>query len=92
MAASERGRLLTKLAELIEKNADELARLETLAEQFYTAMYDARRPKDDYDDACLNFHLAIEEAKRLGLAEDIERLTRRRDHVRAVYNSQFRGF
>ena len=69
----------------------ELARLETLAEQFYTAMYDARRPKDDYDDACLNFHLAIEEAKRLGLAEEIDRLTRRRDHVRAVYNSQLRG-
>jgi hypothetical protein len=63
----------------------ELSRLEALAEQFYTAMYDARRPKDDYDDACLNFHLAIEEAKRLGLAEEVERL-------RAVYNSQFRGF
>jgi hypothetical protein len=73
-------------------DARELARLETLAEQFYTAMYDARRPKDDYDDACLNFHLAIEEARRLGLAEEIERLSRRRDHVRAVYNSQFRGF
>ena len=25
-------------------------------------------------------------------AEEVERLTRRRDHVRAVYNSQFRGF
>src|SRR5512138_2462861 len=30
MAASERGRLLNKLADLIEKNADELARLESL--------------------------------------------------------------
>jgi len=30
MAASERGRLLNKLADLIEKNADELARLEAL--------------------------------------------------------------
>jgi hypothetical protein len=70
----------------------ELARLESLAEQFYTAMYEARRPKDDYDDACLHFHLAIEEALRLGLGDEAARLTRRRDHVRAVYNSQFRGF
>ncbi len=70
----------------------ELARLEALAERFYTAMYDAWRPKDDYDDACLNFHRAIEEARRLGLEADVERLTRRYDHVRAVYNSQFRGF
>ncbi len=30
MAASERGRLMNKLADLIEKNADELARLESL--------------------------------------------------------------
>ncbi len=30
MAASERGRLLSKLADLIEKNADELAKLESL--------------------------------------------------------------
>src|ERR1035438_2003398 len=30
MAASERGRLMNKLADLIEKHADELARLESL--------------------------------------------------------------
>ena len=30
MSAADRGRLMNKLADLIEKNADELARLETL--------------------------------------------------------------
>jgi hypothetical protein len=68
----------------------ELERLEALAEQFYTAMYDARRAKEPYEDACLSFHRAIAEAERLGLANEAERLARRRDHVRAVYNRQFR--
>jgi len=70
----------------------ELERLEALAEQFYTAMYDARRPKDDYEDACLHFRRAVDEARRLGLEDEIARLTRRLHHVRAVYDSQFRGF
>ncbi|MGA2125433.1 MAG: hypothetical protein ABSG76_04685 [Xanthobacteraceae bacterium] len=70
----------------------ELERLEALAERFYTAMYDARRPKDDYEDACIHFQRAIDEARRLGLEDEAARLTRRLHHVSAVYGSQFRGF
>jgi hypothetical protein len=73
----------------------EFARLELLAEQAYSAMYDVpplRSPKDDYDNTCLYFHQAIEEARRVGLASEVARLTLRGDHVRAVYDSQFRGF
>jgi len=70
----------------------ELARLVGLAEASYDAMYDARRPKDAYEDSCRHFLEAIEEAKRLGLAEEVARLTERGDHVRNVYNSQFRGW
>jgi hypothetical protein len=73
----------------------ELARLELLAEEAYAAMYDVpplRSVKDDYDDARLYFQRAIDEARRLGLASEVARLTQRRDHVCAVYDSQFRGF
>ena len=80
-----------------EAKADtaELARLERLAEQAYAAMYDVpplRSVKDDYDNARRYFQRAIDEARRLGLSNEVARLTRRRDHVCAVYDSQFRGF
>ena len=68
----------------------EIAHHEALGEQSYTAMYDARRPKDDYEDTHLHFHHAIEAAKRLGRADDVARLTRRIEHITAVYNHQFR--
>ena len=73
----------------------ELARLELLAEQAYAAMYDVpplRSVKDDYDNARRYFQGAIDEARRLGLPNEVARLTQRRDHVCAVYDSQFRGF
>jgi hypothetical protein len=76
-------------------DATELARLELLAEQAYAAVYDVpplRSAKDDYDNACLYFQRAIDEAKRLGRSTDVARLTQRHEHVRAVYDSQFRGF
>jgi hypothetical protein len=69
----------------------ELARLVGLAEEAYDRMYDARRPKDDYDDASMYFSQATQEAQRLGLADEVARLTERSEHVRKVYNSQFRG-
>ncbi|HEV3394683.1 MAG TPA: hypothetical protein VG100_00990 [Xanthobacteraceae bacterium] len=65
---------------------------ERRAEQAYSEMYEARRAKEPYEDACLAFARAVEVARRLGLDQEAERLTRRLDHVRAVYNSQFRGF
>ena len=70
----------------------ELDEWERLAEQSYSDMYEARCAKEPYEDACLQFARAIEVAQRLGLDQEAERLIRRRDHVMAVYNSQFRGF
>jgi len=69
----------------------ELARLIARAEDAYDKMYDARRPKDCYEAAVSGFAAAIAEAERLGLGDEVARLTERRDHVRAVYDSQFRG-
>ena len=68
----------------------EISRLEALAEAAYDRMYDARRPKDAYDEACDYFHDAIELAGRVGLEDEAARLSARKAHVMAVYNAQFR--
>jgi hypothetical protein len=72
---------------------DTIAELERMAEGSYSAMYEARphNVKDHYDDAQLYFSWAIEAAQQGGLADEVTRLTNRRDHIIAVYNSQFRG-
>jgi hypothetical protein len=71
-----------------------LDRLVAAGEVAYDRMYDAhnyRDAKDALDDVSLNLHRAVEEAKRLGLSEEAERLSRRWDHCHAVWNSQFRS-
>jgi len=65
---------------------------ERRAEEAYLEMYEARRAKEPYEDASFAFARAIEAAQRLGLSADVDRLERRVAHIRAVYNSQFRGF
>jgi chromosome segregation ATPase len=70
----------------------ELEEWERRAEAAYSEMYEARRAKEPYEDACFAFARAIEAAQRLGLKEEVARLNRRVQHVRAIYNSQFRGF
>jgi hypothetical protein len=70
----------------------ELEEWERRAEAAYSEMYEARRAKEPYEDACFAFARAIETAQRLGLEEEVARLNRRVEHIRAVYNSQFRGF
>ena len=65
---------------------------ERRAEAAYAEMYEARRAKEPYEDACFAFARAIEAAQRLGLEDEVARLNRRAEHIRAVYNSQFRGF
>lgn len=65
---------------------------ERRAEEAYAEMYEARRAKAPYEDACFAFARVIEAAQRLGRDEEVARLTRRVEHIRAVYNSQFRGF
>jgi hypothetical protein len=70
-----------------------IAEFERLAEAAYAAMFDVRpyNVKDCYDDVQLYCSRAIDAAERGGLADEVARLTRRREHVENVYNSQFRG-
>jgi hypothetical protein len=80
------------VAQAIDRS--ELDRLEAEGEAAYDRMYDAhnyRDAKDAWDDCSLNLYRAIEEAKRLGLTEDAERLSTPWDHCHAVWNSQFRS-
>jgi hypothetical protein len=69
-----------------------MARLEALAEAAYDAMYEAKLvgAKDRYEEARLNFDCAIDAARRARLPQEAARLTRRRNQVSRIYNSQFR--
>jgi len=71
---------------------DELARYEARAEAAYNAMYDAvpHNVKDCYEDSRLSLAHAIKIAEALGLKGEVERLTKRAEHIDAVYNHQFR--
>jgi hypothetical protein len=73
---------------------NDVQRHEELAEAAYDAMYRAlppHRAKAHYEDAAANFSKAIAAARKAGAQEAAARLTARLDHIRAVYNSQFRG-
>ncbi len=53
-------------------------------------MYDARHPKDFAEDALMNMQRAIDIALEIGFQDEADRLTKRRDHIKAVYDHQFR--
>jgi hypothetical protein len=77
----------------VEPSIVDLAKYEAAAEAHYAAIYDTPRHgvKDHYEDALTNLARAIEVAERLGRAEDVARLKIRHEHIRKVYDSQFRG-
>jgi len=70
----------------------EVARLEALADASYDAMYDAARHnvKDQFEDAHMSLSGAISLAEANGLANTAQRLRKRLEHIRNVYNHQFR--
>ena len=72
--------------------ADEIAKFEHLAEDAYTRMYDAprNRVRECYEDAMQYLADAIKVAERDQLAEAIERLKARKEHIYNVYTHQFR--
>ena len=74
-------------------NIAETLRLEKLAEASYAAMYDARpaSAKSHYEDALAYLERAIVESRLFGDEVTTERLMTRRNHIRAVYDHQFRG-
>ena len=77
----------------IKAAAAQIKELERLANQADEEMYDARpsEAKDYKDDACHFLYQASELAKRAGLDSEAARLIARRDHIMAVWDSQFRG-
>lgn len=69
-----------------------LIELEALAEKAYDQMYDATSSSDAtarYSDAKEALYDAIGLARRLGRDDDVERLEKRLDHIKAVFRSQF---
>ena len=72
--------------------ADEIAKLEQLAEDAYTKMYDAprNRVRECYEDAMQYLAEAIRAAERDHLVEAAERLKTRKQHIYDVYTHQFR--
>ena len=81
-----------RLAGHAEAMSDDYAECERQAEAAYDAMYDARRPKDAYEDAIDAFRRAIKAAEAAGEMGEAKRLEARRDHVREVYRKQFRSW
>jgi hypothetical protein len=70
----------------------QMAEFEASAEKAYDDLYDSRSPAGCYSDLKDHFAAAIGIATRAGLAEDVARLTRRLEHCKQVYRSQFSSF
>ena len=75
-----------------EADRRQVAEYEALAEGAYAEMYDSRSPAGCYSDLKDYFAQAIGAAERAGLNDDAERLTKRLEHCRQVYRSQFSTF
>ncbi len=77
-----------------EDTAARLLWLEEMAEKAYAQMYDAPFGSPAaalYSDAKEFLYDAIRLARRLGNEDEAERLSRRLDHIKAVFRSQFPG-
>lgn len=69
----------------------EMAKAEISGEAAYDFMYDVRQPKDTFEDACQDLGHALSVARFLNRLDDVKRLSARIEHIRDVYNAQFRG-
>ena len=70
----------------------QLEHLKALGEKAYDDMYEAHSPSGAtacYSDAKECYYDAIGLARRLGLDEEVEALTKRLEHIKAVFRSQF---
>jgi hypothetical protein len=72
--------------------AEQMAQYEALAEKAYSEMYDSPNPRVCYCDLKDHFADAIGAAERAGLENEAARLTKRAEHCRQVYRSQFGSF
>lgn len=91
LRGTEPGRIIGGQAQLQGLGA-ELAAAEAEAEAAYTRMYDARRPKDEYEAAREALGRGLSLARFLGDPEAADRLAARLEHIGEVYRSQFRGW
>ena len=69
-----------------------IADYEARAEQAYADMYETRYPAGEYGDLKDYFALAIDAARRAGLSDEVERLSKRLEHCIQVYRKQFSTF
>ena len=67
----------------------QIATCEALAEKAYDQMYDSRYPRGEYSDLKDYFAEAIGLAQRAGLTAEVDRLSKRLEHCKAVYRKQF---
>jgi len=77
-----------------EDTAARLFWLKAMAEEAYSQMYDAPfgpPAAARYSDAKEFLYDAIGLARRLGKEDEANRLSRRLDHIKAVFRSQFQG-
>jgi hypothetical protein len=68
---------------------EQMRRCEALAEKAYDEMYDTRYPAGPYSDLKDYFAAAIDAAREAGLQDEVERLSKRLEHCKQVYRSQF---
>ena len=71
---------------------EQMRRCEALAEKAYDEMYDSCYPAGEFSDLKDYFALAIDAARRAGLSEEAERLSKRLEHCIQVYRKQFSTF
>jgi hypothetical protein len=69
-----------------------LRELEMIADAAYKAMYDSTAPAACYSDAKAALAEAIGLADKMGRQADVERLSQKDEHLKAVYRSQFYPF
>jgi hypothetical protein len=73
-----------------ELNRNRLRKLTALGEKYYDQMYESGRGANGcYSNAKDAFYDAISLANELGLKEEAEALSKRLEHVKAVFRSQF---
>jgi hypothetical protein len=70
----------------------EIARFEALAEEALSVIYDMRGAdvRAALEDARYNIERALDIARMRGLKGEIERLSKRRDRIQAMYDTRFK--
>ena len=82
----------TQTSEPAPADREHLARLVALGEKAYDQMYEVHDQSSAtacYCDAKEAYYDAIGLARRLGLSDEVEKLEKRLEHIKAVYRSQF---